>query len=166
MPQKSQIGAVGSAGVEPDAKQPRRGFLARIGLAVTAILFGARTRSALASQTCPKCGGAGKIKPECSECNGSGGCRRCGGTGQERCSRCNGTGEVDGAKCPACNGNGNLKCVSCNGSTKCFKCNGTGRGPEETCDRCKGTGVISFGAPASTQNFHLEKAVEGRKIDM
>lgn len=68
---------------------------------------------------CDRCGGDGQIEryangnikyTTCTSCNGSGVCKKCGGTKYIECSKCHGSGQ----------------CRSCNGTTICKYCKGKG----------------------------------------
>jgi hypothetical protein len=73
---------------------------------------------------CDVCKMTGEVAVECPECEGSGKCKRCGGTGEREtgfrsstvyCTTCKGTG-----KCPKCDGEGEIL-------VRCSKCGGRGR---------------------------------------
>ncbi|WP_372845501.1 hypothetical protein [Pontiella sp.] len=73
---------------------------------------------------CDACKMTGAVAVECPECEGSGKCTRCGGTGEREtgfrsttiyCTTCKGTG-----KCPKCDGEGEIL-------VRCSKCGGRGR---------------------------------------
>lgn len=63
----------------------------------------------------------------CSDCNGSGRCFPCGGTGSFDCVFCEGTGQKqDKEPCEGCNGTGIKKCDNCDGNGVCPDCDGNG----------------------------------------
>lgn len=96
-------------------------------------------------QTCPTCGGTGRLV--CTKCGGRGEirCTDCGGTGKWDCPECGGDGYVlDGVKCPKCDGSGKIRCVCCwgDGYATCDVCGGgIGKGKGYIrCTRCNGKG--------------------------
>jgi hypothetical protein len=80
---------------------------------------------------CKTCDATGHITSKCTQCDGTGECKTCGGTGDKmglnnwkvNCPDCGGTGE-----CAACGGTGTI-------DTVCAACNGTGRIVEK--QRCE-----------------------------
>lgn len=82
--------------------------------------------------TCTRCGGAGHISQTCPRCGGDGHCTTCGGYGgwydwwgwwvtcgtcggDGHCTRCGGDGRIT-STCPTCNGRGQITCPRCNGT--------------------------------------------------
>lgn len=72
--------------------------------------------------SCKACEGSGIAEKDCTSCNGSGDCKRCGGDGERDtdfrdrtipCTTCRGTG-----KCTGCGGSGvrKVRCSTCGGS--------------------------------------------------
>lgn len=83
--------------------------------------------------TCNICKGYGKLKDDCSRCNGIGreSCPTCFGTGFERIP----SGfQINFLPCTTCNRNGYIDCISCEGTKKevqfCENCNGNGVSPK------------------------------------
>ena len=92
------------------------------------------------SGACAKCSGSGET--QCGRCEGSGDCRKCHGSGVIICPRCKGGGYLKSGKCGNCNGEGTVGCPDCKrflfGSNgKCSKCGGTGT---VECTKCAGDG--------------------------
>ena len=90
---------------------------------------------------CSTCGGSGRQNTACFTCRGTGveQCDHCDGTGFRqalgmRCSFCSGTGRI---RCVICGGAGREECYSCSGTGKCRECRGTGK---DECEQCHGTG--------------------------
>lgn len=85
------------------------------------------------------------VPPEddtCGDCQGTGKCRFCDGTGRVGC-RCGGTGTES---CGQCGGTGSHKCSVCgmSGKERCPICGGDGIDEQDdgkVCERCAGTGI-------------------------
>lgn len=86
-----------------------------------------------------------EISNECTYCDGSGYCDKCGGLGEDLCN-------CLGGACPSCSGMGHRAvytkdgyeypdCRTCGGSGFHDRCNGTGF---ITCTMCDGTGVCPY----------------------
>lgn len=85
-------------------------------------LSGQQDEASNSDTTCPTCSGAGSVKQACAECNGTG-----------KCTYCEGTGVRKGI------GGKIITCFACTGSKKCRKCDGNG-GITQKCPTCRGTG--------------------------
>eukprot|EP01084_Bolivina_argentea_P289025 496205_1 len=111
---------------------------------------------------CYKCEAIGRVKIDCSGCEGLGyttDCKSCNESGTinytTECSKCNGSGDYKiEDECRRCNGSGLYRvgeCRSCHGQgqaylgdhykIECRKCNGTGN-YTKSCFGCDGTGTF------------------------
>jgi hypothetical protein len=114
---------------------------------------------------CPGCRGAREKEYVCGNCNATGQCGNCGGSGLVKCgtcggpvpvacATCGGARQVNGLVCGACNGAGGcwrpkncfacaskgcLNCGNCSGSKSCANCKGGGK-VRFPCDDCGGAG--------------------------
>ena len=76
---------------------------------------------------CEKCGGTGRVTPDCPKCGNTAKCAACGGRGF--------------VPSPMKGTRGTLKCVPCKGTGKCRECSAPDR--HAACPPCQGTGKVA-----------------------